>query len=564
MTINRRKALTLLGMGAASPVLSAGSASAREAKVAFAHGVASGDPLADRLIIWTRVSTAADAKPALRWELATDASFKTIVAKGQAVADPARDHTVKVDVGGLKPAADYHYRFICQGVTSPVGRGRTLPTGSVKDVVLAVTTCSLYPAGYFNAYQAIAKLERVDAVLHLGDYIYEYGAGPDDYGMSIGAKIGRAPEPAHEIVSLADYRTRHACYKSDPDLQAAHARAPWIVVWDDHETANDSWTDGAENHQPVTEGDWAARKAAALRAYNEWMPIRDPAPGQSLSAINRSFSFGDIATLIMTETRLTARDKQLTFAADLMVKGADGQLGFDEATFNAKLNHPSRQLMGPAQEAWLGQELDRSVKAGQTWQVLGNQVVMARVKGPQLAKVMGPEAWSAMLAKAPAYYREQMIKSSARNDLEVPYNLDSWDGYPAARERVYDLFKATKAHPIVLSGDSHAFWVNALFDASGKARVAAEFGATSITSPGLGDALPDAPVNEAYVTRNPEVLFTDQAAKGFVLLTLTKDSARGELMAVSTVVRKEFETKTLATWVVTPEQGGGVGPLKRV
>jgi alkaline phosphatase D len=564
MTINRRKALTLLGLGAASPVLSAGTASAHEAKAVFAHGVASGDPLADRLIIWTRVSTAAEAKPMVRWELAIDAGFKSIVAKGQAVADPARDHTVKIDVGGLKPGADYHYRFICQGVTSPVGRGRTLPVGAVKDVVLAVASCSLYPAGYFNAYQAIAKLERVDAVLHLGDYIYEYGAAPDDYGMSIGAKIGRITEPAHEIVSLSDYRARHALYKSDPDLQAAHARAPWIVVWDDHETANDSWTDGAENHQQETEGDWATRKAAALRAYHEWMPIRDPAPGQSLSAINRSFSFGDVATLIMTETRLTARDKQLTFAADLMIKGPDGQLEFDEATFNAKLNHPSRQLMGPGQEAWLGQELDRSVKAGQTWQVLGNQVVMARVKGPQLAKAMGAEAWAALLAKAPAYYREQMIKSASRNALEVPYNLDSWDGYPAARERVYDLFKAAKAHPIVLSGDSHAFWVNALFDASGKARVAAEFGATGITSPGLGDALPDAPVNEAYVSRNPEVLFTDQSAKGYVLLTLTKDGARGDLMAVSTVVRKAFETKTLASWVVTPEQGGGVGPLKRV
>ncbi len=564
MTINRRKALALLGMGAASPSLSAGSASARDTKVVFAHGVASGDPLSDRLILWTRVSTAVGAKPVVRWELATDAGFKTIVAKGQTVADPARDHTVKIDVGGLKPGQDYHYRFICQGVTSPVGRGRTLPTGSVKDVVLAVASCSLYPAGYFNAYQAIAKLERVDAVLHLGDYIYEYGAGPDDYGMSIGAKIGRAPEPAHEIVSLADYRARHALYKADPDLQAAHARAPWIVVWDDHETANDSWADGAENHQPASEGDWAARKAVALRAYNEWMPIRDPAPGQSLAAINRSFSFGDIATLIMTETRLTARDKQLTFGADLMVKGPDGRPAPDEAAFNAKLNHPSRQLMGPAQEAWLSQELDRSIKAGQTWQVLGNQVVMARVKGPQLPKVMGPEAWAALLAKVPEDYRARIAKAAELNALELPYNLDSWDGYPAARERVYDLFKAAKAHPVVLSGDSHAFWVNALFDASGKTRVAAEFGATGITSPGYGDVMPDAPLNEAYVSRNPEVLFTDQSAKGFVLLTLTKDSARGDLIAVSTVVRKAFETKTLSSWVVTPEQGGGVGPIKRV
>jgi alkaline phosphatase D len=562
MTLDRRQALVLMSAAAAGAPAAVDAKST--GKPAFSHGVASGDPLADRLVIWSRVSGVGTTSVPVQWQVAADADFTQLVAKGQTVADPARDHTIKIDVGGLKPGADYHYRFICQGVTSPVGRGRTLPTGSVKDVVLAVASCSLYPAGFFNAYQAIAKLERVDAVLHLGDYIYEYGAAPDDYGMSIGAKIGRITEPAHEIVSLSDYRARHALYKSDPDLQAAHARAPWIVVWDDHETANDSWTDGAENHQPVTEGDWAARKAVALRAYNEWMPIRDPAPGQSLSAINRSFSFGDVATLIMTETRLTARDKQLTFAADLMVKGPDGQPGFDEATFNAKLNHPSRQLMGPAQEAWLGQELDRSVKAGQTWQVLGNQVVMARVKGPQLPKVMGPEAWAALLAKLPENYRERFAKAAELTALEIPGNLDSWDGYPAARERVYDLFKAAKAHPIVLSGDSHAFWVNALFDASGKSRVAAEFGTTGITSPGYGDAMPDAPLNEAYVTRNPEVLFTDQSAKGFVLLTLTKDSARGDLMAVSTVVRKQFETKTLSTWVVAPEQGGGVGPLKRV
>ena len=562
MTLDRRQALALMTAAAAGAPAAVDAKST--AKPAFAHGVASGDPLADRLVIWSRVSGAGTTSVPVQWQVATDPDFTQLVAKGQTVADPARDHTVKIDVGGLKPGADYHYRFICQGVTSPVGLGRTLPTGSVKDVVLAVASCSLYPAGFFNAYQAIAKLERVDAVLHLGDYIYEYGAAPDDYGMSIGANIGRITEPAHEIVSLSDYRARHALYKSDPDLQAAHARAPWIVVWDDHETANDSWTDGAENHQPASEGDWAARKAVALRAYHEWMPIRDPAPGQSLSAINRSFSFGDVATLIMTETRLAARDKQLTYAADLMVKGADGQPVTDEAGFNAKLNNPSRQLMGPAQEAWLGQELDRSVKAGQTWQVLGNQVVMARVKGPQLPKVMGPEAWSTMLAKLPENYRERFAKAAELTALEIPGNLDSWDGYPAARERVYDLFKAAKAHPIVLSGDSHAFWVNDLFDASGKNRVAAEFGTTAITSPGYGDAMPDAPLNEAYVTRNPEVLFTDQSAKGYVLLTLTKDGARGDLMAVSTVVRKEFETKTLASWVVAPAQGGGVGPLKRV
>jgi alkaline phosphatase D len=559
MTFDRRQALALMSAAAA------GAPAVVEAKPilkpAFAHGVASGDPLADRLVIWTRVSTSAEAKPLVRWEVALDAGFKSVVASGKVTADSARDHTVKVDVGGLKPGQDYLYRFTCQGVVSPVGRGRTLPAAGIKDVVLAVTSCSLYPAGFFNAYQAIARLERVDAVLHLGDYIYEYGSAPGDYGMSIGAKIGRLPLPPHEILSLADYRTRHALYKSDPDLQAAHARAPWIVVWDDHETANDSWTAGAENHQPDTEGDWSTRKAIALKAYFEWQPIREPSAGKPFEAINRVFSFGDVAKLIMTETRLTARDHQLTFAHDLMVPGPDGRPVPDIEGFNAKLNDPARQLMGPAQEAWLAKELASSVASGQTWQVLGNQVIMARVKGPDLPSLMGPQGWAAALARLPEAYRARVAQAGAVFAMDVPYNLDSWDGYPAARERVYDAFKAAKAHPIVLSGDSHAFWINELYDASGKTRVAAEFGATGITSPGYGDQMPGVPINQAFDERNAEVLFNDQGAKGFVLLTLTRDTARADLVAVSTVISQTFETKVMGSWSVAPAKGGGVGPV---
>ncbi len=557
MKIDRRKALALMGMGVASPAM---AAKGKPAAFSFAHGVASGDPLSDRVVIWTRISGSGDSHT-VQWQVAEDASFKHIIAKGQAQADAARDHTIKMDVAGLKPDKTYHYRFICQGVTSPVGQTRTLPVGAVKDVVMAVASCSLYPAGFFNAYAAIAKLERVDVVLHLGDYIYEYGSAPGDYGINIGAKIGRLPKPDHEIINLADYRVRHAEYKSDPDLQAAHARAPWIVVWDDHETTNDSWVGGAENHQPVTEGSWADRKAAALKAYFEWMPIREPENGHTLAAINRNFDFGDIASLIMTETRLTGRDQQLTFSHDLMVAGPDGKPVPDLAAFNAKLNNPARQLMGPAQEAWLGQKLEQSIKAGQTWQVLGNQVVMAKVKGPDIESIMGPEAWAAALAQLPPAYQARMAQAGKLYRLDVPYNLDSWDGYPAARERVYDAMKAAKAHPIVLSGDSHAFWVNELYDQSGKVRVAAEFGTTGITSPGYGDLLKDLPINRAYEERNPEVLFTDHAAKGFVLLTLTKQEARADLIAVSTVTSQTYEVSTLKSWTVRPSDGGGVGPV---
>jgi alkaline phosphatase D len=561
MKIDRRKALALLGMGAASPALAAQSPVKGAAKVSFEHGVASGDPLSDRVILWTRVSTSAAAKASVKWEIASDSDFKSVVAKGLAVADPARDHTIKIDAAGLQPNTRYYYRFICNDSISPVGRTQTLPVGTVSDVVMAVTSCSLYPAGFFNAYKAIAALERADVILHLGDYIYEYGAAPSDYGMTIGAKIGRAPVPAHEIITLSDYRARHGLYKTDPDLQAAHARAPWIVVWDDHETANDSWTGGAENHQPKTEGKWAARKAAAIKAYFEWMPIREPEHGHSAEAVNRTFSFGDLAKLIMTETRLTARDQQLTFEHDLLVAGPDGKPVPDLDQFKTKLNNPSRQLIGPAQEAWLSKELASSISAGQAWQVLGNQVVMARVKGPDLKAIMGAQGWAAALGQLPEAYRERAAVAGALFSLDVPHNLDSWDGYPAARERVYDAFKAAKAHPIVLSGDTHAFWVNELYDASGKARVAAEFGTTSITSPGYGDQLPGAPLDRGFQERNPEVLFNDQAAKGFLLLTLTKTEARADLITVSTVTSQTFETKTLNSWTVRPAQGGGVGPI---
>lgn len=567
MTIDRRGALALLGLSA---VTSGGAMAAdgfHDGAVAFNHGVASGDPLADRVVLWTRVTAPGAIRPVpVRWDVATDPAFKTIVKQGQATADAARDHTVKVDVVGLKPGTEYHYRFRGVSGGKPVGPGvagrtRTLPAGAIKDVVLAVASCALYSNGYFNAYDAIAKLPRVDAVLHLGDYIYEYGGAPGDYGMNSPVAAQRMPDPPHEIVSLDDYRRRHARYKSDPQLQAAHARAPWIVVWDDHETANDSWQGGAENHNPDKgEGDWAARKAAALKAYYEWMPIREPAGGALAEASWRGFQFGDVATLLMTETRLSARSEQLDYAQDLPV--VDGKP--DIATFSAKWNAPDRRLLGQAQAAWLASQVEASVKAGSAWQVLGNQVVMARVAGPNLEKALGAERFEAVLAKLPEYIRGRVKQGVALSELGLPYNLDSWDGYPAERERLYETFKAAKAHPIVLSGDSHSFWANELFDNSGDRRVAVEFGATAITSPGYGDILPGLPLGEAFVQRNKEVKYADPAAKGFVLLTLEHGRATSEMIAVSTIHQTDYTTRVLKRFVVTPARDGGVGPLTEV
>ncbi|HVK43142.1 MAG TPA: alkaline phosphatase D family protein [Phenylobacterium sp.] len=552
MRIDRRRALALLGFGAATPAI-AQQPARHSGAVAFKHGVASGDPLADRVILWTRISPADPAAGdiAYSWRLNPIDRRAGGAKSGQGVTGAARDWTVKVDVGGLDAGRAYTFEFEANGVTSPMGRTRTLPSGPTKDVVLAVASCSLYPNGYFNAYEAIAKLPRVDAVLHLGDYIYEYG-GPDSYGMNSAVAAERPHDPDHEIVSLADYRRRHAQYKSDPQLQAAHARAPWIVVWDDHETANDSFEQGAQNHQAETEGDWSERKARAIKAYYEWMPIREPANGGF--AINRAFQFGDLASLFMVETRLTARDQQLNYEKDLPAPGGAAEV----AAFKAKLNDPNRRMMSETQAAWLAAGLKDSVKAGRTWQVLGNEVVMGRLMAPSLKKELGEAKLAEVMAKETPNSQKRLERLERLAALDLPYGLDMWDGYPADRERVYQAVKAAGAHAIVLSGDSHAFWANELHDAAG-ARVAAEFGTTGITSPGGGDAIKAFSVGEVFASANKEVVFSDQAAKGFILLTLEREQAKAELMAVSTIVAKPFETRVVKAFVVKPEANGVSG-----
>ncbi len=530
MTINRRDALTLIGSGAAI-TLPALPLSAATTAVRFDHGVASGDPGAGGAILWTRATSAEAGDIMLDWHVAETADGKP-VRSGRVKARAARDFTAKVEATGLQPGRDYHYWFTSGTDRSPTGRFRTLPRGKVADVVMAVVSCQLYGGGFFNVYESIAKLDRLDAVLHLGDYIYEYG--PEGFGADVAKKIGRLVEPAHEILTLADYRARHAQVKRDADMQAAHARAAFVCVWDDHEVANDDWMGGAENHDPRTEGDWKARKAASMQAYFEWMPIRDPKPGQPWEAINRSFDFGDLASVVMVETRLLARSKQVAS------KG-EGIAPADYTPMMAERAQPERELLGPAQLGWVERTLAASVAAGRPWQVLGNQVVMARVAGPDLEKQMGPEKFGAMMAKLPAMWRDRLAAGIASYRAGLPFNFDSWDGYPPARERLYAAFRRAKSRPIVLSGDSHAAWANDLHDASGTL-VAAEFGATAVTSPSYGSLLPG--IGAHIADANPEVRFCDQDNKGYLLLTLTPDHVLGDFRTVSTVLAKPFQTAT--------------------
>ena len=272
----------------------------------FIHGVASGDPRADRVILWTRVEAPPGSTPEVAWEISSDERFHRIEARGTLATGAARDYTVKIDAQGLHPGRTYYYRFSARGERSPIGRTRTPRAGSVRHLRLAIASCANLPFGYFNVYRRIAERADLDGVLHLGDYLYEYQNGR--YGN--GTALDRIPEPDREVVTLDDYRHRHAQYKRDPDLQEAHRQHPFITVWDDHEFANNTWRDGAENHNPDRgEGEWAARRAAAVQAYLEWMPIREDLATRR-PRIYRSFAFGDLADLIMLDTRLLDRDEQ--------------------------------------------------------------------------------------------------------------------------------------------------------------------------------------------------------------------------------------------------------------
>lgn len=569
MALTRRAALTSGALVAAACTASAAAAD----NALFAHGVASGDPLTTQVIIWTRVSPRLAGRDVeVTWTMATDPALAQIVKRGKVRTGPARDHTVKVDVTGLKPGTHYYYGFSVGTEQSIVGHTQTAPASGGARLNIALVSCSNFPAGWFHAYQAIARRGDVDLVLHVGDYIYEYG--PGEYATEWGKTVGRIPEPAHECLTLADYRQRYSQYRRDPDLQAAHACAPWLVTWDDHETSNDAWKDGAENHDPAREDPWTLRKAAALQAYYEWMPLRDPVPGKPFEAINRSFDWGDLATIVMLETRLMARSFQLDYATDLEIGLFDVSTGQpvpitdparlqgidrknlppgvmalpDVAVFKAKkLLDPSREMLGASQQAWLADTLSRSVSSGKKWQVLGNQVIMAKVKSPDFKAGLPAQVLDAV-AKA----RPETRAFFELSRFDVPFNLDAWDGYPAARERLYAAAKQAGARLVVCTGDTHAAWANNLRDDRGEIR-GVEFGCTSVTSPSIADTfanfgLEGNELNRLIVESNPDVAWHDETKRGYTLISLTPERVSADFLEIDTVKSKSFLLSTATRW----------------
>ncbi len=515
----------------------------------FSHGVASGDPTHDSVLLWTRVS-AADRKT-VSWELALDSDFSRIVQSGSTETSQARDHIVKILAENLHPGQSYYYRFLVDDVVSEPGRTRTLPEGSLARLGIAVASCSNYPFGFFNAYEVIAADPGIDFVLHLGDYIYEYGA--DGWGADAGAGIGRAHSPAHEIVGLEDYRQRHAQYKSDVGSRLMHAAHPLICTWDDHESTNNPWIGGAQNHQSDTEGDWRARRDASLQAYFEWMPVRDPGPGGSRAELWRHFAFGNLASLITLETRHTGRSRQINYSDYLESIGNESDR---DRFLRDILGDSSRSMLSTEMESFLSRGLEKSLSESQPWRLIGNQIPIARTHVPDVANLLEREAGQ----------RNDPLPDSHRlfsqlGQLNLPLYLDTWDGYPAARERLYQQCNAAGASDlIVLTGDSHAFWANQLFNDSGQ-RMGVELGTAGITSP--GDFENYGPKGAAAFDRlvaehNHEVTWTDCTRRGFVKLVLTADSAKADYIVVDNVKTRQYGSYILHS-VNIIRQGSSLG-----
>lgn len=460
----------------------------------FFHGVASGDPLSDRVILWTKVTppTGNVAEIPVYWQIATDINFTNIINFGQATADSLSDYTVKLDVCGLQPATYYYYVFQALGQNSVIGRTKTAPATGGTESRFAVASCSSYEHGYFNAYESMARRNDLDAVIHLGDYIYEYESG--GFSSSVVTGQGRTYQPTYEIISLDDYRIRHSHYKLDDQLQRVHQIHPFITTWDDHETANDSYKDGAQNHN-AGEGPWITRKISGAQAYKEYMPIRNPDPSDDVK-IWRKLRYGNLLDLIVLDSRLWGRDEQ--------------DLG--------ETNNNNHKLLGDDQFNWLESQLsDNSTQ----WKIICQQVMMAPLE------LFG-----------------------------FPVNADQWDGYNSQRNRLINYIENNNIeNPVVLTGDIHTAWANNV-PGNNTNKAAVEFVVTSVTSPGLDvietalGQIPPALLNlfggaaEGVVTGlNPHMEYVNFNDHGYMVLTVNQNRAQGDFVWLD---REDIDTTDAA------------------
>lgn len=564
----------LMGPRAAEAAIATGSGT-----VAFKHGVASGDPTASNVIIWTALTPSAPGRYAVSWEVAISADLHDVVASGVFQTDDSRDYTVKVDVGGLQPDTTYYFRFKAKGYSSVIGRTRTAPLADtpVDELKFAAFTCSNYEWGYFNAYDHAAKREDLNAILFLGDFIYEYA--PREYA-TVAVQTGAVTQPraaslvpTADIVLLSDYRLRYRIYRTDLGLQRVSRLNPGIHIWDDHEFADNANRLGAFNHHPATQGPWSARKKAAIQAFYEWIPIREPADGVRYdddgtpAPIYRSFDFGQLLRLVMLDTRIIGRDPSFEAPTETATPqlyavysnpGADYSFPLDTA--NADGVGPKRSLLGATQEAWVDQQLASSP---QTWQLIGNQVLyrygvtpdisLLPNKAPNYEQAATAQLLTQLFGPATAAQFQALGKAG----LPSPAEQDDWTGYPSAKMRfLASLAKA--ANPVLVTGDSHNSWASNIGALNGTP-VAVEFGTTSVTSPGFEQTIvTTTPADAAAIYLqssakgaffNDRLVYADLSRRGYIVLDVTRARIQADFTFVSTVFAPVY-TKSVASWQV--------------
>ena len=504
----------------------------------FNEGVASFDPTSSKVIIWTRYS---GSNTKINWEVATDPDFNNKVRDGKVETNASRDYTVSIELTELDPGMKLYYRFmnVAEETVSEIGETITLPENA-SSVKLAVCSCSNYQAGLFNAYDAMANSDA-DVIVHLGDYFYEYGAG--GYGSTDeNAFLDRFHEPETEILSLEDYRMRYKQYRSDTSLQLAHQKKPFICVWDDHEIANDAYKNGAENHDEATEGSYETRKQNALQAYSEFLPFTRLSVDDN-SLIYRTVNIGNLVNLIMLDTRIIGRDKQLD------IFNYFGATGFDAASYQAEISDASRTLLGTTQRNWLISELGAS---NAKWQVLGQQVLMGKMYVPaEMLTSFGSPNFNTILTELVTIKLRLINNDPTLTDVEksrvttvLPYNLDAWDGYPVDREIIYGALNGKKI--VTLAGDTHNGWSSTL-KAADNTEVGIELATAGVSSPGFEGFIGTDPVaiagfEQALTVLIDDLNYFDASRRGYLMVTFTNSEVKSELIYVNTILSENYST----------------------
>lgn len=541
MTVNIERRRLVIGgaLGLGALMLPAGRSMAAEVLAAkgFTHSVASGEPASDSMLLWTRYVPAGGADEIrLDAQVALDPEFTRVVSGGSVRTAAYRDWTAKLTVDGLKPRTTYWYRFIApDGGKSPVGRTKTLPAGYVARFGLGVFSCSNMPLGWFNAYAHAAARDDLDLWLHVGDYIYEYGLASYKEENRV-ADRDVLPAHDHEMISLIDYRLRHACYRADPDLQKLHQLAPMVAVWDDHDSANDSWEGGAANHQPQSEGEWSARRAASMQAWREWLPVSEE-PW-------KAYHIGSLATLYRTETRLLARTRPAYAELAKAHKASDPDEAL-RAFRDGAWRDPTATMLGSAQESWFAHELKRNASTA-VWQMVGMPTITGRT-------LMPDEMPELVRAGAGERVVNKFRKDVRASRFGVPMWMDRWDGYPAARSRLLQAAQRADADLVMLSGDSHNAWAYSLAEDGQPAGI--EFAGHSVTSPGIEKEIGADPkeVARVFVARNPEMAWAETSQRGYMMIDITPKRVTGEWLFMRTVQSRS--TDVAATHRMSAERG---------